>query len=228
MRSCREQDECLPFRSRPGHRSSDATLLPEHGVGVHRAFGSPGLRGEDSEPPARCRATERGRRLSGLPLTARPPEVARFAPGCLPEVARIAHARASMADAEIRAALDRRWIASNAGDDAGEGDIYRDDVELLYPQSGEHFRGRRSVLESRGNNPAQRRFEVRRTLGSGDLWVVEYVIFYDGRAVPTRQHHGVRRRKGRARGTQYFADPFEAPAWRAGAGAKRRFEGPRS
>jgi hypothetical protein len=33
------------------------------------------------------------------------------------------------ADAEIRAALDRHWAASNAGDDAGEGDIYRDDVE---------------------------------------------------------------------------------------------------
>ena len=90
-----------------------------------------------------------------------------------------------MTDTEIRAALDRHWAASNAGDDAGEGDIYRDDVELEYPQSGERFRGRRNVLESRGHNPARRRFEIRRTLGSGDLWVIEYVIFYDGRPVPT-------------------------------------------
>jgi hypothetical protein len=58
-----------------------------------------------------------------------------------------------MTDADIRAALNRHWAASNAGDDAGEGEIYRDDVELDYPQSREHFRGRRNVLESRGHNP---------------------------------------------------------------------------
>jgi ketosteroid isomerase-like protein len=119
-----------------------------------------------------------------------------------------------MADAEIRAALDRHWAASNAGDDAGEGDIYRDDVELEYPQSGERFRGRRNVLESRGHNPAARRFDVRRTLGSGDLWVIEYVISYDGRPVPTVSIMEFRDGKV-ARETQYFADPFEAPPWRA-------------
>jgi ketosteroid isomerase-like protein len=118
------------------------------------------------------------------------------------------------ADAAVRAALDRHWAASNAGDDAGEGDIYHDDVELEYPQSGEHFRGRRNVLESRGHNPAGRRFEIRRTLGSGDLWVIEYVIFYDGRPVPTVSIMEFRDGKV-AHETQYFADPFEAPAWRA-------------
>lgn len=121
---------------------------------------------------------------------------------------------ANMADPEIRTALDRHWAASNAGDDAAEGDIYRDDVELEYPQSGERFRSRRSLLESRGNNPARRRFEVRRTLGSGDLWVIEYVIFYDGRPVPTVSIMEFRDGKV-AHETQYFADPFEAPAWRA-------------
>lgn len=124
------------------------------------------------------------------------------------------HARVHMADTEIRAALDRHWAASNAGDDTGEGDIYRDDVELEYPQSGEQFRGRQNVLESRGKNPAGRRFEIRRTLGSGDLWVVEYVIFYDGRPVPTVSIMEFRDGKV-AHETQYFADPFEAPAWRA-------------
>ncbi len=108
----------------------------------------------------------------------------------------------------------RHWTASNAGDDAGEGDIYRDDVELEYPQSGERFKGRPNVLESRGHNPARRRFEIRRTLGSGDLWIVEYVIFYDGRPVPTVSITEFRDGKI-ARETQYFADPFEAPAWRA-------------
>jgi hypothetical protein len=121
---------------------------------------------------------------------------------------------ASARDSGIREALDRHWAASNAGDDAIEGEIYRDDVELDYPQSGEHFRGRRNVLDSRGNNPAKRRFEVRRIVGSGDLWVTEYVIFYDDRPIPTVSIMEFLDGKV-ARETQYFADPFQAPAWRA-------------
>jgi ketosteroid isomerase-like protein len=121
---------------------------------------------------------------------------------------------ANTQEPSIRAALDRHWAASNAGDDEGEGEIYSDDVELEYPQSGEHFRGRRNVLESRGKNPARRRFEVRRVVGSGNLWVTEYVIFYDERPVPTVSIMEFRNGKV-AREAQYFADPFEAPAWRA-------------
>src|SRR5277367_4303020 len=49
---------------------------------------------------------------------------------------------------------------------------------------------------------------------SGDLWVIEYVIFYDERPVPTVSIMEFRDGKV-ARETQYYADPFEAPAWRA-------------
>jgi len=117
-------------------------------------------------------------------------------------------------DADIRPALDRHWAASNEGNEEAEGEIYRDDVELEYPQSGEHFRGRRNVVGSRTENPAKRRFEVRRTLGSGNLWVIEYVIFYDERPIPTVSIMEFREGKV-AREIQYFADAFEAPAWRA-------------
>jgi ketosteroid isomerase-like protein len=117
-------------------------------------------------------------------------------------------------DLSIRAALDRHWAASNAGDDEAEGEIYRDDVELVYPQSGEHFRGRRNVLESRGKNPARRRFEVQRVLGSGDFWITEYVFFYDERPIPSVSIMEFRDGKV-ARETQYFAEQFQAPAWRA-------------
>jgi ketosteroid isomerase-like protein len=124
------------------------------------------------------------------------------------------HMAVSTQDVSIRAAIDRHWAASNAGDDEAEGEIYRDDVELEYPQSGEHFRGRRNVLESRGKNPAARRFEVERVLGSGDFWVTEYVFFYDERPIPTVSIMEFRDGKV-ARERQYFADRFEAPAWRA-------------
>lgn len=122
-----------------------------------------------------------------------------------------------------RAALDRHWAASNEGNVEGEGEIYCDDVELEYPQSGEHFYGRRNVLESRSQNPAKRRFQVQRTLGSGDLWIIEYVIFYDGRPVPTVSIMEFRDGKV-AREIQYFADRFEAPAWRARWRDKAAFE----
>lgn len=117
-------------------------------------------------------------------------------------------------DVSIRAALDRHWTASNAGDDDAEGEIYRDDVELEYPQSGERFVGRHNVLESRGKNPAKRRFEVMRVRGSGDLWITEYVIFYDDKPIPTVSIMEFREGKV-ARETQYFADRFDAPDWRA-------------
>ena len=51
-------------------------------------------------------------------------------------------------------------------------------------------------------------------LGEGDLWVTEYVITYDGRPVHTVSIMEFRDGKV-ARETQYFADPFEPPAWRA-------------
>ena len=54
-----------------------------------------------------------------------------------------------MNDAQIRAALDRHWAASDANDFEAEHDIYREDAALEYPQSGERIRGRRNILSSR-------------------------------------------------------------------------------
>ena len=42
---------------------------------------------------------------------------------------------------------------------------YRDDVELEYPQSGERFRGRRNVVESRGPGPDRQYHGVSRRKG---------------------------------------------------------------
>ena len=50
-------------------------------------------------------------------------------------------------------------------------------------------------------------------IASGDLWVSEYVITYDGRPVYTVSIMEFRDGKV-AREKQYFADPFDPPAWR--------------
>jgi ketosteroid isomerase-like protein len=120
-----------------------------------------------------------------------------------------------MGDREIRAALERHWAASAAGDLVAEHEIYHDDAIVEYPQSGERIRGRQNVQALRSHHPARPSgFAVRRIVGEGDLWVTEYVIDYDGR--PVRTVSIMEFRVGKvARETQYFAEPFEPPAWRA-------------
>jgi hypothetical protein len=113
-----------------------------------------------------------------------------------------------MEDPAIRAALDRHWAASDANDFEAEHEIYREDAVLEYPQSGERIRGRRNIQESRTVQPNRKRFTVRRIFGSGDLWVTEFVLTYDGR--PSYTVSIMEFRDGKvARETQYFADPFE-------------------
>jgi hypothetical protein len=119
-----------------------------------------------------------------------------------------------MRDEEIRAALDRHWAASDANDFACEHEIYHEDALLEYPQSGERIRSRRSIQLSRANQPSEKRFAVRRIVGSGDLWITEYILSYDGKpsyTVSIMEFSGDKV----ARETQYFADPFEAGASRA-------------
>ena len=60
-------------------------------------------------------------------------------------------------------------------------DIYLEDAVLEYRQSGERIRGRRNIQITRTNQPSKQRFAVRRVIGSGDLWITEYVLTYDGK-----------------------------------------------
>ncbi|MDE2051596.1 MAG: nuclear transport factor 2 family protein [Gammaproteobacteria bacterium] len=119
-----------------------------------------------------------------------------------------------MRDHEIRAALDRHWAASDANDSETEHDIYLEDAVLEYPQSGERIRSRRNIQITRANQPNKKRFAVRRVIGSDELWITEYILTYDGKPSYTVSIMEFRGDKV-ARETQYFADPFEAAAWRA-------------
>ncbi len=121
-----------------------------------------------------------------------------------------------MGDREIRAALQRHWAASAAGDQDAEHEIYHDDAIVDYPQSGERIRGRHNVQALRSQHPDKPSgFEVRRIVGGGGLWVTEYAITYNGRRYDTVSIMEFQAGKV-VRETQYFADPFEPPAWRAG------------
>jgi len=117
-------------------------------------------------------------------------------------------------DQRIRAALDQHWAASDANDFETEHIIYHEDAVLDYPQSSERTRGRRNIQGQRANQPSKKRFTVRRIIGGGDLWVTELILTYDGKPTYTVSIMEFRGDKV-ARETQYFADPFAAPAFRA-------------
>ena len=119
-----------------------------------------------------------------------------------------------MGDQEIRAALDEHWAASDANDFETEHAVYLDDAVLEYPQSGERIRGRRNIQITRAKQPSKKRFAVRRIIGRGDLWVTEFILTYDGKPSYTVSIMEFRGDKV-AQETQYFADPFVAPAFRA-------------
>lgn len=120
-----------------------------------------------------------------------------------------------MEERDIRAALDKHWAASASGDQNTEHEIYADDAICDYPQSGERILGRQNLQALRSHHPGKPSgFEIRRLFGSGDLWITEYTISYVGRLSYTVSIMEFKNGKV-AHETQYFADPFDAPAWRA-------------
>ena len=122
----------------------------------------------------------------------------------------------STQEERIREALNAHWRASADGDADAEHDIYDDAAICDYPQSGERILGRNNLQALRSHHPGKPSgFNVRRILGNGDLWITEYTITYEGRSAYTVSIMEFRNDKV-VHETQYFADAFEAPAWRSG------------
>jgi hypothetical protein len=116
---------------------------------------------------------------------------------------------------DIRAALNAHWRASAAGDANAEHEIYEEDAICDYPQSGERILGRKNLQALRSHHPGRPSgFHVRRITGSGEIWVTEYTIDYQDRLAHTVSIMEFQNGKV-VHETQYFADPFAAPAWRS-------------
>lgn len=119
-----------------------------------------------------------------------------------------------MSDEDIRRALDNHWKASALGDLDQEHAVYAEDAICDYPQSGERILGRRNLQLLRGRHPGKPSgFKVKRISGAGNLWVTEYAIAYQEKSYFTVSMMEFRDGKV-VHETQYFAQPFSAPAWR--------------
>jgi len=93
-----------------------------------------------------------------------------------------------------------------------------DDFVQEWPQSGERLSKAASIKlledypEMTGKSPT---FTYKRMLGGGDVFVIEGTIDY-GDGIPVSYVGIGELRDGKvAKMTEYFANPFEAPAWRA-------------
>ena len=120
---------------------------------------------------------------------------------------------------EMKAAYEK---AAKSGDFQQMGEQLQqyasDDFVDEWPQSGErlHLAALQKMADiypdASGTRP---KFTYKRMLGGDDAFVVEGSIDY-GDGVPVRYVGIGEVRDGKvARMTEYFANPFEAPAWRA-------------
>lgn len=95
-----------------------------------------------------------------------------------------------------------------------------DDIVNEFPQSGERFRGRDNIAAMNRAYPASSgtapKMTLRRILKPGQAWVIEGTIDYgDGTPVSSISIIETGPDGKVARQTDYFANPFEAPAWRS-------------
>ncbi len=111
----------------------------------------------------------------------------------------------------------RRFLTElMSGLDAESGyKLRHEDFVMEMPQSGERIRGREKMREFQGAYPAPPSMRLRRVLVRDGLWVAESVADYGGERV----FHGaaiLELKDGKIwRDTRYYAEPFEAPEWRA-------------
>jgi hypothetical protein len=121
-----------------------------------------------------------------------------------------------MDDAQARAAIEAHFVTASDPDRVHiSSEIYSEDAVLEFPQGGERIRGKANIIAFRSAYPAKVDFQMDRTTGSGDLWVNEYVIRYDG-VKPTYIVGIMEFRGGKVfRERLYFGDPWDPPAWRA-------------
>ncbi len=94
-----------------------------------------------------------------------------------------------------------------------------DDMVQEWPQSGERIRGRANIAALNENYPSGSgttpKATLRRIVKPGDAWVIEATIDY-GDGIPVSAVSIIETEDGKiVRQTDYFANPFEAPAWRS-------------
>lgn len=116
-----------------------------------------------------------------------------------------------MEEADVRQLFSRLFEQMSADE---EYELRHPDYVMEMPQSGERIRGRENMHSMQANYPSPPGIQLRRVVGAGDVWTVEMRSDYDSRIYHVVMI--VEFRDGKIlRETRYYADPFDAPEWRA-------------
>jgi ketosteroid isomerase-like protein len=118
-------------------------------------------------------------------------------------------------DAKAIRGMLQQHFDNAAGDPELAHAMYTDDAVLEFPQSGERFEGVENFREWRSNYPANTSFEFREVRGSGDVWVAELTVTYDGGSPSFGVSILELRGERIARESIYVTEGFEPPEWRA-------------
>jgi ketosteroid isomerase-like protein len=121
-----------------------------------------------------------------------------------------------MAEQDVGRAAENLWAAVAAGDWEGAAALMHDAYVQEWPQSGERIVGRDNSLAINRNFPGgMPSLTVRRVRSGGDIGAVEVELVYaDGSRFQVVSIMEFRDGKV-VRETDYFAQPFVAPQWRA-------------
>jgi hypothetical protein len=96
-----------------------------------------------------------------------------------------------------------------------EYNVRHEDYAMEMPQSGERIRGRQKMREFQEAYPNPPSIQLRRVIVKDGLWVVEGVNDYGGGQIFDIVLI-IELREGKMwRDRRYYAEPFEAPEWRA-------------
>lgn len=126
-----------------------------------------------------------------------------------------------MDDSQMEARIRELYAKGDMAEFAkAQHEMTADDFVQEWPQSGERIRGRDNVDKlnqsyeaSTGTSP---QMTLRRILKPGEAWIIEGTIDYgDGIPVSTVSIFEFDAEGKIRRETDYFANPFEPPAWRS-------------
>lgn len=118
-----------------------------------------------------------------------------------------------MDEATVRATLQRYWQYARTDQDVAHA-MYHDDAVLEFPQSQERFEGKANFMAWRKIYPAAVECSIGRIRGASNFWVAEVRIRYnDG---PWNYGLTLLEFSGDKiiRETIYYAESWQAPAWR--------------
>jgi len=117
-------------------------------------------------------------------------------------------------DDATRVMINRLLDGINGGDISVMDEVFHEDAVMEWPASREQVVGAANRREVYSHMPVLPKVSNRRVFGGGDLWVVEATLTYGDK--PFAAVLIFRLRDGKiATEIGYWAEPFDAPEWRA-------------